>query len=909
MLPQPFPTRPEAKLLRRLTTRGVVLCLMLASGAELLAQSASVASLAQAETRRRAMLVNSTNDDINQGYQLIQEGKAEQALQIFTAAYEALPNVPMVQESRMAARNGYVVAGCMHAQELMAKGRQKEAAALLDKLLSPEVAPKDARALALQRRFADPDRWPPALTKEHIENVGKVKTLLLKANSFRELSDLDQAIKTYQEVLLVDPYNSAARRGLEQAEQEKQRYYKAAYDHNRAKMLGAVDRAWEDPVPLTALDVSAMFGASAASTKYSQSGRESITQKLRTLIFPQVEFAGATLPEVAELLRVRSRDLDPQGVGVSFVLNVPQDAREKPISLNLSNVPMEEVLRYVSESCGVAYKVEDHAVIFVSISERDNAITTRSFRVPPDFIQNAPAGDQAAAAPLDPFGAQTPAGGGLVIRRMGAKEFLEARGVTFPEGTSANFNSATSTLTVRNTLTNMEMVELFVEQASKSAPKMAVITVRMLEVNQENLDELGFDWLLGGVGTNGNNLFLGGGSAGNGNAYSAANYPFQTTAQTAAITNIIGVPNLVPPFNPPLVPGPVGVVFPSLPVTGAFGGPLPPGIASTLTGQTAGGAAPIPFAGGPITSGLRSGSYATGTNSLDSLLSTGSANGTASVAPGVLSVAGVFTDPQFQTVVRALAQKKGIDINASPSVTTKNGLKATVEITREFIYPTEFDPPQLPQGAPPNRIVAAGATAVPDIATPTTPTAFDMKKTGVVLEVEPVISEDGRSVELTITPELTEFEGFVNYGSPIFFPASQSVLPIQFSNIIGFLAPPAPPFTPVITTANTGYIPIASPEQLITENKILQPIFKTQRVTTAVKIWDGATVVLGGAKVQQHTRVNDKIPVLGDLPFVGRFFQSNVAKTQTKNVIIFVTVDVVDPSGKKINRDTAAVTQ
>ena len=96
---------------------------------------------------------------------------------------------------------------------------------------------------------------------------------------------------------------------------------------------------------------------------------------------------------------------------------------------------------------------------------------------------------------------------------------------------------------------------------------------------------------------------------------------------------------------------------------------------------------------------------------------------------------------------------------------------------------------------------------------------------------------------------------------------------------------------------------------LITPNMILQPVFKVQKVTTAVKIYDGATVVLGGAKIQKHTLVEDKVPILGDLPFVGRMFKSTTKQTDTKNIIIFVTVDVIDPSGRKINRETAAVTQ
>lgn len=842
---------------------GLALCLLTGFMSVSQAQPASVASLAQAEARRRAIQVNKAADEIVRGYQLIDERKAAEALAVFAATYESLPNIPLAQEHRLAARNGYVVAGCLHAQELAAKGNLEEANKLVEKLLAAEVAPNDARVLALKKRLADPDRFPPALTEKHVANVEAVQTLLLRANSFLELGDLDKAISSYQEVLRIDPANSTARRGMERAEQEKQRYYKAAYDHQRSKMLAAVDKTWEDPVPLTAQDVSGMFGASAARGS-AQSGRETITQKLRTLIFPTVDFAGATLEEVAELLRVRSRDLDPEGKGVNFILNLPPEARGRPISLNLNSVPMEEVLRYVSEMCGVTYKVEEHAVTFISLSDRNSAIITRSFRVPPDFIQNAPAADP-AAAPADPFANQAPGGSGITIRRMGAKEFLEARGVVFPEGSSATFNAATSTLTVRNTVQHMDMVELLVEQATKAAPKLAVVQVRMIEVNQTNLDELGFDWLLGGAGMNGNNVFAGGGTSGSGTPFSAVNYPFGGVSTVPAIT----APN---PAPPPLTIQ----LFPAQTINNAIGGPNVTSVAPVNGGG-----------GGQITSGLRSGSFATSLNSLDSLLRTGSANASQTVAPGILSVAGVFTDPQFQTVLRGLAQKKGIDVNASPSVTTKNGLKATVEVTRELIYPTEFDPPQLPQGGG-GGVGGGGTSAL--IATPTTPTAFEMRKTGVELEVEPVIADDG-SVELTITPSLTEFEGFVNYGSPINSPNSSNFQ--------------------ILTLAGGGQtiIPFLTPERLLTANKILQPIFKSQKVTTGVKIWDGATIVLGGAKVQRHNIVNDQVPILGALPFVGRLFRSEVKETETKHIIIFVTVDVVDPSGQKINRTTAAVAQ
>ena len=59
-------------------------------------------------------------------------------------------------------------------------------------------------------------------------------------------------------------------------------------------------------------------------------------------------------------------------------------------------------------------------------------------------------------------------------------------------------------------------------------------------------------------------------------------------------------------------------------------------------------------------------------------------------APGIFGLAGVFTDPQFQVVVRALNQKKGVDLLSAPKVTTKSGQRAIIEVVREFRYPTLY---------------------------------------------------------------------------------------------------------------------------------------------------------------------------------------------------------------------------
>ena len=91
--------------------------------------------------------------------------------------------------------------------------------------------------------------------------------------------------------------------------------------------------------------------------------------------------------------------------------------------------------------------------------------------------------------------------------------------------------------------------------------------------------------------------------------------------------------------------------------------------------------------------------------------------------------------------------------------------------------------------------------------TPTTPTAFEKRDTGVTLEVEPTIGPDGYSVDMQLVPQVVEFEGFINYGSPIQTTATN-------------------PLTGITTT------------NVITPNVINQPIFSTRKVSTNETVFD-----------------------------------------------------------------------
>jgi general secretion pathway protein D len=74
------------------------------------------------------------------------------------------------------------------------------------------------------------------------------------------------------------------------------------------------------------------------------------------------------------------------------------------------------------------------------------------------------------------------------------------------------------------------------------------------------------------------------------------------------------------------------------------------------------------------------------------------------------------------------------------------------------------------------------------------------------------------------------------------------------------------------------------------------PIFSVRKVDTQVSIFDGATVIIGGLTREEVKTVNDKIPVLGNLPLLGKLFQSN-AESYQKETYLFLLVRVLFQKG------------
>ena len=79
-----------------------------------------------------------------------------------------------------------------------------------------------------------------------------------------------------------------------------------------------------------------------------------------------------------------------------------------------------------------------------------------------------------------------------------------------------------------------------------------------------------------------------------------------------------------------------------------------------------------------------------------------------------------------------------------------------------------------------------------------------------------------------------------------------------------------------------------------------QPFFPVRSLATSVDIYNGSTVVMGGMITEERYSEEDKIPILGDIPILGRLFRYQYDQSEKKNLLIFVSARLVDPAGRKI---------
>ena len=737
----------------------------------------SSAEMTQREIDRRREATFRLNENLDLAERLYLAGEWEHAQAKFRLVMNQTD--PQTSTSGFYHRARVGVAKSLAAQALAQEkeGKTAEAAGLMKQAadLDPANAQVAKQAANMQEeasRGADPFEGNPAATADLVEKTKEIKKLLSLADQLTETGQYRSARQKLDDVLRIDPYNSAARKKIEVVEKKRLLVADKRYSASRVKAMTQVTEAWIPPPPAR-VDPKQIRGTGKASPSNSAE----ILQALSTIEIPEIVFNEKPLRDAVEELQRLSEQNDPKKKGINFVLRLSPpsqgvDPEAGTVSLELRNVKLQTALKYLCEQIRggekLRYDVENSAVLILPVTEIGGELETRSYTLPPSLLANS----------VKPGEAKTP-------KELG-KLVLDSIGVnTSMESTSAMCFSDTGKLVVRNTPNELSKVEQRIRDAQGEPPqKQFEVETKFLSFTENDVKNFTFNLQM-----NGNTSIPAPGSPG------ALYNPASATGGTDGLRGTAG-------FNP---------------------------------------------GGGSITA-------------LQALLDPTYPQN----ASNQVGVNAQVFGRGFAAVLQLLQNAIGKDLVAAPRVTLADGKQSKIVISRRMYYPTTYTQPQVPNN---DQGVGAGFIL------PANPTGFEYRDIGTTLEVKGESTSIPKAVDLDFTNLLVEdFEGFVDYG-------------VLISTVTQGGEFDTPPSDAVSATQNIGAAPF------------LVPIFTKKSLQSRVRLIDGETVGMGGLISDVVQLVDDKVPMLGDIPMLGRLFRGEASQKIKSNLVIFCTLRIINPDG------------
>ena len=225
----------------------------------------------------------------------------------------------------------------------------------------------------------------------------------------------------------------------------------------------------------------------------------------------------------------------------------------------------------------------------------------------------------------------------------------------------------------------------------------------------------------------------------------------------------------------------------------------------------------------------------------------------------------------FMASLFALNWADSSDVLSAPRVTTLPGQTASIKMLEKHYYPDEWetidapDTPSMPEGDVFAKVWYASKDPDPQ------PTFDEVEELGISFEITPRV--DGDLIRLDVNFPIKTFDGWDVYD----------------------------PRDPQPKPAPDPNNPDASNSDDDDAEFFKKPRFNRREIVTSALVADGETIVLGGVTMDTTTRLKDKIPVLGDIPLIGRLFQSRYTKAEKRNLLIFVTCRLVKADGTAFN--------
>ncbi len=225
-----------------------------------------------------------------------------------------------------------------------------------------------------------------------------------------------------------------------------------------------------------------------------------------------------------------------------------------------------------------------------------------------------------------------------------------------------------------------------------------------------------------------------------------------------------------------------------------------------------------------------------------------------------LTYQGLLTSPMFEAVLHALKiSGKAITLSA-PKVTTVNNRTAMMRIGEDFRYFDQFDIQSVPTSVTDSGSQVYSSILVP-VGTP------QLEELGIELSVIPSVGGDLKSINLNLTPEISEFVRYETY----------QVGSSSGNNNV----------TPGTTNVNQTSV-------------VKVPIFRRSLIETEVIVQSGETVVMGGLISASESRETHSIPILSAIPLIGRLFRRDDVQEIKQNLLIFVTATILSQRGEDL---------
>lgn len=799
--------------------------MMLGTGHRCRAQEQTTSQAVQGEAvarMERMLLLNRSLDEANK---LMAAGDLVKARFRYESVLDNTMSSGPTAEIHQAAGTGLSKISAMQAQEAEAAGNKERAITLWKEAITlapenEEYVKRFEKMREEENRLKNEYAGNTAVNPELVDNVAQIQKLLFEGDKFFETGQYARAKARFDQVLKIDPYNRIAIKRNKRVEEAKMRGVSKRYLAQRRKVLANVTRTWSEKIE-PSIDVP----QTVSTDDFVVSDIMKLEKKLGEIRIPELNFTDVDVADAVNYLIDQSRQLDPDGQGVNIVLKAHPTVLKGATGDAAPSAP--------ASLPGITLSLRD--VPLQQVIEYIATLANLQYKVEEHAVFIYPIEETIEVLQVRSFSVPPtffPAGltpekdrsGAITetkvaVGRIDVRKELEGRGVHFPSnGASAIYLPKSAKLVVRNTLEQLNLIEQLIDRESE-VPLQVQIETKFVQYTEDRLKDISFTYAL----------------------HSSSSLPipgdpfFVNNLSKANPIQWIADPNSSNYVRPGTNTEPAEVTTDA---DWQFG-----------TG------------GLRARAGLRN-------DGLDALLG----KTLNQRSNGTFRISAIVADNGLQMLMNAVDSILGGDLLAAPTLTVMSGQRSKIRIARELLYPEEYDAPQ-----PPPRVGNIRRGRVPE---PGVPRSFTSRDIGVVLDVRATATPD-RRIDLELKPEITDFDGFVNYGGNV-TSADFNAIPIAETNgTTTFQLIPGDPSNPLV----------------ILEGVALQPIFSVRKVDTKVQVVDGQTVVMGGFIRNDVEEIEDKVPVLGDIPLLGRFFRSETSREIKKNLMIMVTARLIKPDG------------